>query len=172
MVDAVQVEVRRSRKRRRTVSAYRDGELVVVLMPAWFTRAEEEHWVDAMVTRLQRREQRVRPSDQALLERAHELSMRYLDNRVQARSVRWVDNQQSRWGSCTIDDASIRMSRRLQVMPSWVVDYVLLHELTHLVVPGHGPDFWMLLDRYPRTERARGYLEGVAGVAGLPARDD
>ncbi|MEO7981809.1 MAG: M48 family metallopeptidase, partial [Sporichthyaceae bacterium] len=60
---------------------------------------------------------------------------------------------------------------RLQGMPSWVVDYVLVHELVHLLVPGHGPDFWAHVDRYPRTERARGYLEGVSATAQLGLSD-
>jgi hypothetical protein len=85
--------------------------------------------------------------------------------------VRWVDNQGSRWGSCTPSDRTIRLSSRLQGMPPWVVDYVLLHELAHLAVPGHGPRFWALLEAYPRTERARGYLEGVAATAGLDLSD-
>jgi predicted metal-dependent hydrolase len=86
--------------------------------------------------------------------------------------VRWADNQQARWGSCSIDDGSIRLSRRLEGMPPWVVDYVLLHELAHLLVPGHGPDFWALVQRYDRSERARGYLQGVSDAAGLPLPDD
>jgi predicted metal-dependent hydrolase len=57
-------------------------------------------------------------------------------------------------------------------MPEWVVDYVLLHELAHLLVPGHGPAFWAMLESYPRLERARGYLEGVAGAAGLALSDE
>ena len=57
-------------------------------------------------------------------------------------------------------------------MPDWVLDYVLVHELAHLVVPGHGPQFWSLVDRYPRTERARGYLEGVAAATGWAIAED
>ena len=52
-------------------------------------------------------------------------------------------------------------------MPAWVVDYVLVHELAHLLVPGHGADFWELVSAYPRCERARGYLEGVSAASGL-----
>jgi hypothetical protein len=91
---------------------------------------------------------------------------------MQPSSVRWVGNQRARWGSCTPSDGSIRISTRLRGLPSWVVDYVLVHELVHLRIPGHGPDFWVLVDRYPRAERARGYLEGVAATAGLDLSDD
>ena len=95
-------------------------------------------------------------------------SEQYLDGRASPESVRWVTNQNTRWGSCTPGEGSIRLSHRLQGMPEYVVDYVLLHELAHLLVPGHGPRFWQLLDAYPRTERARGYLEGVVAAGRLP----
>lgn len=166
------VEVRRSRRRTRTVSAYRDGDKVVVLVPARISSAEEHEWVEVMLARLDRAETRRRPTDDGLTARAEELSRRHLGGRATPASVRWVDNQQSRWGSCTIADRTIRLSKRLQGMPPWVIDYVLMHELAHLLVPGHGPDFWALVRRYPRTERARGYLEGVSAVAGLPWDDD
>ncbi len=73
----------------------------------------------------------------------------------------------TRWASCTVEDATIRISSRLRIMPSWVLDYVLVHELAHLRVPGHGPKFWALVERYPKTERARGYLDGVSAAAAL-----
>jgi predicted metal-dependent hydrolase len=125
------------------------------------SRTEQQRWATEMVARLAAREARTRPSDDELMLRARTLSQRYLDGRAEPSTVRWVDNQNSRWGSCTIDDASIRLSTRLQGMPEWVIDYVLLHELAHLLVPGHGPTFWALLESYPRTQRAWGYLEGV-----------
>jgi hypothetical protein len=136
-------------------------------MPARFSPEEEEQWVTRMLERLAARDQRRRPGDAELKHRARELSARYLDARADPSSVRWVSNQNSRWGSCTPADGTIRLSRRLFGMPAWVVDYVLIHELAHLIVPGHGPDFWHLVARYPRTERARGYLEGVAAAAHL-----
>jgi predicted metal-dependent hydrolase len=161
------VEVRRSGRRRRTVAAYREDDRIVVLMPAHMTRAEERHWVAAMVERLERQDRRRRPSETSLQRRARELSRRFLDGAAQPASVRWVDNQRARWGSCTPSDGTIRLSSRLRGMPGWVIDYVLLHELAHLVEPGHGRRFWALLESYPRTERARGYLEGVAAASGL-----
>ena len=166
------VEVRRSRKRRRTVAAYREDDKVVVLIPARLTRAEERQWVATMLDRLEKSEQRRRPSDAGLKRRARELSVRFLDGRAKPLTVRWVDNQNSRWGSCTPSDKSIRLSRRLQGMPSWVIDYVLMHELAHLIDPGHTPSFWAWVDRYPKAERAKGFLEGVAAATHLGIEAD
>jgi predicted metal-dependent hydrolase len=169
------VEVRRSKRRRRTVSAYRDGERVVVLIPARFSRAEEREWVDRMLERLNAREQRSRRTDAALQARAARIVARYLpESAATARpvSVRWVTNQNGRWGSCTPADGTIRISHRVQEMPDWVIDYVLLHELAHLVVPSHSVQFWNLVARFPKTERARGYLEGVSAAACLGISDE
>jgi len=160
-----EVEVRRSARRRKTVSAYRDGDRIIVLLPARMSRSEERHWVEVMTKRLSERDQRHRRSDADLMARARSLSERYLSGRASPASVRWVGNQGSRWGSCTIEDATIRLSARLQTMPAYVIDYVLLHELAHLLVPDHGAAFWVLLDPYPRTERARGFLDGWAGAS-------
>ena len=122
--------------------------------------------------KLEAGDKRRRPSDQQLLERAVDLSRRYLGGLAEPASIAWVTNQSSRWGSCTPADGSIRISVRVKGMPSWVLDYVILHELTHLLQPGHGGEFWSRLESYPRTERARGYLEGVAATAGLDWPDD
>jgi predicted metal-dependent hydrolase len=169
------VEVRRSQRRRRTVSAYREGERVVVLIPDRFSRAEENEWVARMLARLAAREERIRRTDTELLQRARRLTARYLSEHADAAapaSVRWVTNQNGRWGSCTPDDRSIRISHRIQAMPDWVVDYVVLHELAHLVVPSHSARFWELVNRYPKAERARGYLEGISASTGLVLADD
>ncbi len=171
------IEVRRSPRRRRTVSAYRDGDRIVVLIPARFSRSEERRWVDEMVGRVTARESRERTrgprrSDTALIRRCSELSDRYLDGRARPTSVRWVDTMRTRWASCTPDDGTIRVSARLRHMPPWVLDYVLVHELAHLLVPGHGRPFWTLVERYARSERARGYLDGVSAAAQLPIADD
>ncbi|WP_078588377.1 MULTISPECIES: M48 family metallopeptidase [Streptomyces] len=166
--DRSRVEVRRSARRSRTVSAYREGDRTVVLIPARMSHAEEQRWVAQMLEKLAAQESRRIPGDEALMARARELSAAYLDDRAHPSQVRWVTNQNSRWGSCTPSEGTIRLSHRLQGMPEYVLDYVLLHELAHLLVPDHGPAFWALLEAYPRTERARGYLEGVVSAARLP----
>ncbi|ACU34896.1 M48 family metallopeptidase [Actinosynnema pretiosum subsp. pretiosum] len=165
-----QVEVRRSARRRRMVSAYREGDTVVVLLPARMSKTEEKHWVAEMLSRLQRSETKrrspTRVSDAALANRCAELAGRYLDG-LEPTSVRWVPPMRTRWASCTPSEGTIRISERLRDVPPWVLDYVLVHELAHLHVPGHGKDFWELVHRYPRSERAMGYLEGLSAAAGL-----
>jgi predicted metal-dependent hydrolase len=153
------------------VSAHREGDTVVVLLPARMSAAEEQRWVAEMLARLARTEARRRTSasrsDAELVRRAGELSRRWLEGRAEADVVRWVPPMRSRWASCTPVERSIRVSERLRETPAWVLDYVLVHELAHLIEPGHGPEFWAWVQRYPRTERARGYLEGLSAAAAL-----
>jgi predicted metal-dependent hydrolase len=172
VMEAPEVEVRRSLRRRRTVTAFREDGRVVVCLPSRLSKAEERRWVQVMLERLAAQERRRRPSDEALLARARELSKRYLDGRAKPASVRWSAAQRSRWGSCTPSDASIRLSGRLRGLPTWVIDYVLVHELAHLLVTDHGEKFWELVSRYPRAERARGFLDGVSHAAGMGPDSD
>lgn len=168
---ARRVEVRRSKRRTRTVSAYIDGDTMVVLLPARMSAAEERKWVAEMERRLHRTEVRkkspARRSDEALLARCAELSDRYLDGEATPASVRWVPPMRTRWASATPTQGTIRISDRLRDVPSWVLDYVLVHELTHLLVHNHNDKFWALCRRYEKTERAIGYLEGLSAAAGL-----
>lgn len=156
------------------------------MIPARFTQAEEAKWVATMLARLDgstldrstgdrpttQRGRRRPAGDAALARRAAELAARYLDGRARPVSVRWVASMRTRWASCTPADGTIRLSERLRELPSWVQDYVLVHELAHLLVPGHGADFWALVGRYPSSERARGYLDGVSAAAHLAIADD
>lgn len=171
-METPEIEVRRSKRRRRTVSAYRDGTKVVVLIPASMTRAQEAEWVEKMVARLDRQEKRRKPSDEQLFRRATALSDDYFGGLARPESVRWVDNQTSRWGSCTPGDRSIRVSSRIKGMPSWVVDYVLVHELAHLLEPGHDEKFWAWVERYPKAEKARGYLLGYSAAVDMDPPSD
>jgi predicted metal-dependent hydrolase len=167
------VEVRRSTRRRRTVTAFRERDTIVVLIPQRMSRADERVIVGDMVQRVLAREARavgVR-SDDELLARARRLGETYLVDAEggvpEPTSVRWVTNQHQRWGSCTPSTGAIRLTDRLRLMPDWVTDYVLVHELAHLVEPTHSSRFWQLVGRYPHAEKAKGYLEGfLAGALG------
>lgn len=174
--DDPRIDVRRSRRRTRTVSARLEGETVVVLMPAGLPRSQERRLISEMLGKLARSGGRRRPpaSDATLMERARSLSHAHLDGRARPESVRWVPAMTTRWASCSPGSAQIRISESLRDVPSYVLDYVLVHELAHLVVPGgHPPEFWEVVRRFPRTERAMGYLEAYSRVlrpgAGEPA---
>ena len=147
------VEVIRSPRRRRTVQAQLVGDVLRISIPATMTRAEEQHWIEEMSRRLT---PRWTTDDRELARRAAGLAARY--DLPEPTSVRWVRNQHRRWGSCTPADGAIRISSHLAAYPKWVLDYVLVHELAHLLEPGHGPRFKRLVGRYPRSERAIGFL--------------
>ena len=149
----MKVEVVRSRKRRKTVQARQVGDVLRVSVPATLTRSEEEMWVSEMLRRVELRQSR---GEIDLTERARALSAKFA--LAAPKEIRWVDNQRFRWGSCTPGDGTVRISSRLAKEPSWVLDYVIVHELAHLHVRGHGKAFWDLVDRYPLMERARGIL--------------
>lgn len=155
------IEIRRSTRRRRTVTAFREGDRTVVLVPARMSRREQERYAAELAERLERREARTRRSDADLERRAAELSRAWLGGAAVPTSVRWVSNQRTRWGSCTPVDGTIRLSDRMRDMPAYVVDSVLLHELAHLVHADHSAEFWALLEPFPDHERAKAYLEGA-----------
>ena len=152
------VEVVRSPRRRKTISAEIVGESLVVSIPVTMSRADEQAWVEKMAGRLTERRRRERlNSEGALADKAAELADLYVEG-VRPSAISWVETQRSRWGSCSPEDGTIRLSLALADYPPWVRDYVIVHELAHLLVPDHSAAFWELVDRYPLTERARGFL--------------
>lgn len=154
----------RSARRKKTVSARDLGGVLRVSIPATMSKAEEEHWVSEMIRRTDRRRA---GGSVDLGARARLLAERY--ELSPPRSIRWSENQQWRWGSCTPSDGSVRISSRLAGEPGWVLDYVIIHELAHLDVVGHNARFWALVRRYPRAELARGFL--MARSMGGPGDD-
>lgn len=152
------VEVVRSARRKRTVGAELRGDVLRVSIPSWMSAAEEATWVAKMSAGFARKLSADRID---LTERAAVLARRH--RLPTPDDIRWADDMRSRWGSCTYSTRSIRISNRLARFPDWVVDYVIVHELCHLRVRGHGPDFWELAHRYPKAERAIGYLIAKSG---------
>jgi len=159
------VRIVASPNRRRTVSARVIDGVLELRVPAGMPAAERQEWAERMRARLERRLRRARPTDAALEQRAAALNRRYFDGRLRWSSIAYAD-QESRWGSCTFAAGVIRISSRAAGLPAWVLDYLLVHELAHLEVPHHGPRFWTLVNRYPLTERARGYLMALDHRAG------
>ena len=153
----VRVEVVRSKRRRKTAEARMVADdLVRVMLPAWVRAEDEDDWVQPLVERLVRR---CRAGRVDLEERAAVLARRYrLPVPV---SIRWVSNQGSRWGSCTPTSGEVRISDRLAGVPGYVLDYVVVHELAHLLHADHSPVFHAVVARFPKAERACGYLEAL-----------
>ena len=174
-MSAPDYEIRASARRTRSMTAFRESGRIVVVVPAALSERRRRELVPGLVQQFLQREARRRPprSEQALTERARQLWEAHLAAAVgdpPPFGVRWSSSQRTRWGSCTTATGEIRVSTRLRELPDWVLDYVLVHELAHLVEPHHSPRFWTLVGRLPGTERARGFLEGVDHVTsqGLP----
>lgn len=153
------LELRTSTKRRKTATAWWEGPRLILALPAHVRGNEREDLVSWLVERALRHRPSHATSDAQLMVRSKELIERY-DLGVEPASVRFVTNQQRRWGSCTPETGAIRLSDRLRSVPDWVLDAVLVHELAHLTHHGHGQDFRALADRHPRQAEATLFLEG------------
>jgi predicted metal-dependent hydrolase len=162
-----EVRVIRSDKRRRTISARMVNGVMELRIPARTSQAEEKRWIAEMSARFMRK----KASEEVdLMARARILSVQ-CDLPV-PETIRWVTNQEQRWGSCTPADRAIRISDKLIGAPLWVLDYVVVHEMAHLRFADHSPKFWALVNRYPKTERARGYLMALGLNEGDAHEDD
>ena len=164
-VDGVRVVARTSQRRRKTIQARREGDHVVVHLPAAMARSEQLRWLATMGERVLARERRAgAPQGEQLMARATRLAREHLDagagRALRPTEVKWVTSQNRRWASCSPQTGVIRLSHRLQGFPSWVLDYVLVHELAHLAHAHHDANFHALVARYPRAELAEGFLRG------------
>ncbi|MDO5032076.1 M48 family metallopeptidase [Corynebacterium sp.] len=169
MSSSPQVRVIRSARRRRTVQARMVEGVLEVRIPAWMSQAEEDKAVADMLARVAKKHTSAAATDADLERRAAALNERVLESRARIGSIRWVSNQNSRWGSCTTSTGDIRISDRLRDVPDYVLDAVIVHELTHTFISGHGPEFWQWADRAPKAERAKGYLEAYQRFGQRPS---
>ena len=159
----------RSSRRKRTLNAFRQNGVIEIHIPDRLSRREEFAMIPEMIDLVLKRENRLRKSDNALLELSDLILAEYLpDFSERPISVTWRVMRE-RWGSCTTVDKTIRISERLNGAPDYVIRYVLFHELIHLRIAGHGDDFYEFLARYPEKLRAEAFLEGYeAGSVGTP----
>lgn len=163
-----EIEVVRSTRRTRTVQAQPlEGGRIRLLVPAASTQQDLEIYLENLLPKIQRREVRKKQSrrraisDEFLAQRAEELRRAYLPQAPSVASIRWVTNQQRRWGSATPAEHTIRISHTLQGAPGYVLDSVIFHEICHFLEPNHSRQFRALEALYPEHEKARAFLEGV-----------
>jgi hypothetical protein len=154
-----EVEIRASARRRKTGVAFWEGGHVVVVVPERMSRATRDSFADQLVKQLLERTGRRHASDAGLAARAAALADHYLDG-IRPSSIRWSSRQQRRWGSCSLHSREIRIASRLQTVPEWVLDGVIVHELAHLLEAGHTARFHEIANRYPRQGEAHTYLDG------------
>ena len=162
------IEVIRSKRRKRSVGAQIRNGVLQVTVPSWMSKADTDAWVVKMAGRFDRAAATDRID---LTDRARSLAKRHGLRRP--TEIKWADNMLLRWGSCTPSTGVVRISTRLAAFPDWVIDSVIVHELAHLEVPGHGPDFWAIAGRYPKMERSIGFLiaKSTDGDPGLDLPD-
>ena len=148
------IRITRSARRQKTVSArlVQDGTVLEVLVPEGIPEPELAPLIEKLKGRLLAQKARAATADDdALQRRASELNRQFFDGKLRWQDIRFVTNQQHRYGSCTPASGTIRISHRVATMPTWVRDYVIIHELAHLIEANHGPRFWKLVNRYPRN---------------------
>jgi predicted metal-dependent hydrolase len=158
----VEVKVIRTKRRKKTVEARLESGTLVVRAPASLSQAELDPVIEKLKAKVSKKLGRQHQESDASLEaRARALNQRYFEGKLSWQSIRYVTNQNKRYGSCTPSFGTIRISHRVAHLPAWVRDYVIVHKLAHLAQPNHSPAFWDLVNRYPKTERARGYLMAI-----------
>lgn len=80
---------------------------------------------------------------------------------VQVRAY-YLQRMKTRWGSCNHARGHIRLNTELVKKPRHLLEYVLVHEMVHLIAPTHGEHFLALLDEhFPRWREARSELNSL-----------
>ena len=157
------IKIIRSANRKKTVSARLVNGVIEVRTPKNISDKELERIVNELKERIQKQQKKRQLNKSEDLEsRAQELNKRYFNGELKFQKIEYVTNQQKRLGSCTTFNGTIRISDTVAQLPRWVSDYVLVHELAHLKIPNHSKEFWKLVNVYPLTERARGYLMALS----------
>ena len=157
-IDEGEIVVVRSKRRKRNISAYRQGGKIIISIPARLTKAEEREVVPEMIAKIRAKE--VVAPESELMELADELLSKYAPEiTLRPASVSWR-SMNERWGSCTSVDRTIRLATKLQRAPKYVIEFVLYHEAIHLQHFDHGDEFYQFLNRYPRHLEAEAFLAG------------
>jgi predicted metal-dependent hydrolase len=155
-----EIVVLRSKRRKKSISAYRQGGRIIISIPARMSKADERSVIPEMIAKIRAQEADESPSETMLMQRCVQLLERYAPEiTICPKSINWRQMRE-RWGSCTSVDATIRISDRLKGAPEYALDYVLFHEAIHLHYFDHGPEFKAVLARFPEESRAEAYLEG------------
>ncbi len=154
-----EIKVHRSRRRKRTVSARLVKDILLVRAPENIPEIHLQKVISELKSKIERKQIKEELNKQDnLAQRAEEFNLQYFGNKLKINSIEYVSGQTSKFGCCNYRTGRIRISHRIGAMPKWVRDYVIIHELAHLVEPNHSKAFWDIVNCYKLSERARGYL--------------
>lgn len=153
------IRIFRSNKRRKTASAKLNKNVLCVYVPSRISESELERAVSFFKKRftrslLKKKLNKARP----LSVIAERINREYFSGKLNIASIEYVTDQVAKFGCCNYLKRTIRISHRIYEMPDWVRDYVVLHEMAHLLEPNHSRSFWEIVSRYKLSERAKGYL--------------
>jgi hypothetical protein len=155
----MEVEIIRSQRRRRSVSARLVDDVLRVNAPLMLSQERLDKIVSDFKLKFAAKKLKGElDKEKNILDLANLLNAKYFDNQLRIESVEYVTNQNTRFGCCNYHTAKIRISHKIGLLPRWVRKYVLMHEMAHLIEPNHSRAFWDIVARYKLTERARGYL--------------
>ncbi|MFA5287387.1 MAG: M48 family metallopeptidase [Candidatus Omnitrophota bacterium] len=153
------IKILRSKKRKRTVTARIVKEILVVRAPENISESRLQKVIGELKSRIERKRLKEELNkDEKLAQRAKGFNLQYFGDKLKINSIEYVTGQNSKFGCCNYRTGCIRISHRISTMPEWVRDYVIIHELAHLVVPNHSKAFWDIVNCYKLSERARGFL--------------
>ncbi len=163
-----EIKILRSKRRKRTISARLSKNILIVQAPESIPEGRLRKVIDEFKTKIERKKLKEELNEREnLAQKAKEFNVRYFENKLKIHSIEYVTNQDSKFGCCNYRTGCIRISHRVSAMPQWVRDYVIIHELAHLVVPDHSQAFWDIVNCYKLAERARGYLIAAGGLEEL-----
>jgi predicted metal-dependent hydrolase len=176
--EPIKVFLRRDKRLKKTSrwELRQDGSLLL-RVPTHLAKRRVGDLLKLVATQMDKAiESHTRRNDADLQLRAEQVNRRHFHNKIHWNAIRWVSNMQTRLGSCTgggPTDGEIRISDKIKDWPEWVIDYVIAHELLHRKHPNHSSAFWdELKTAYPRTEQARGFIQGVSFATGRKYEDD
>ncbi len=155
----MEVKIIRSLRRKRCVGARLVNNLLLINAPLTLSQERLDKIIEDFKSKFTRRMIKAElDKDKNLMDLASALNKQYFENKLKIKLLEYSTNQNSRFGCCNYRTAEIRISHKVGLMPKWVLRYVLLHEMAHLIQPNHGRAFWEIVGRYRLMERARGYL--------------
>jgi predicted metal-dependent hydrolase len=155
----MEIHVIRSPDRKKTIQAKMVGQTLQVYLPLGMKPDEERKIIEKMKEKIEKKKHKKQiNNDDYLITKFNEFNIKYFQGKLKVNSLEFVTNQTRVNGSCTPNNCTIRLSHKLLEMPKWVLDYVIMHEMTHLQYPNHSKSFWAKVGEYKYTERARGFL--------------